>query len=402
MREHQQGGGIIHEEERHDFRFYLVKEPVILTLLLALTAVFFLLVTVLSHRMHNQQALLAQRWYARGNAELSQQHFAAAVGDFRAALLYAADDYSYQLKLAEALAGEGHLDEAHAYLLNLWDREPENGLVNLELARIAVQSGDREHALRYFHNAIYATWNEKQPGEPTASGDAARRDARLELIEYLLSIHATPQAQSELIALTANLEEDPSQHLRVAELFLKADDYEHALAEFRQSLELNPAQAEAWAGAGQAAYELRRYGVAREYLEGAVARNPGDEQSASLLKTTELVLQMDPFGRKIPVNRRDRIVLDDFAAAGERLKSCSAQPASQGAAAAASWQTGLMGEWEKMNPQMTESGLHRNPELVDEAMDLVFEIERQSSVHCGAPAGADLALLQIAKLHEGK
>ena len=29
--------------------------------------------------------------------------------------------------------------EASAYLLNLWDREPEDGLVNLELARIAAQ-----------------------------------------------------------------------------------------------------------------------------------------------------------------------------------------------------------------------------------------------------------------------
>ena len=34
-------------------------------------------------------------------------------------------------------------------------------------------------------------------------------------------------------------------------------------------------------------------------------------------------------------------------------------------------------------------------------MDLVFEIERQTSATCGTPTGADLALLLISKLHEG-
>ena len=49
---------------------------------------------------------------------------------------------------------------------------------------------------------------------------------------------------------------------------------------------------------------------------------------------------------------------------------------------------------------MTETGLRRDPELVDEAMDLVFRIERQTSTLCGMPTGDDLALLLIAKLHE--
>jgi hypothetical protein len=49
-------------------------------------------------------------------------------------------------------------EKAYAYLINLWEREPENGLVNLELARIAAQKGDTEQALRYYHNAIYAVW----------------------------------------------------------------------------------------------------------------------------------------------------------------------------------------------------------------------------------------------------
>ena len=34
-------------------------------------------------------------------------------------------------------------------------------------------------------------------------------------------------------------------------------------------------------------------------------------------------------------------------------------------------------------------------------MDLVFSIERQTNAGCGAPTGTDVALLLIAKLHEG-
>jgi hypothetical protein len=53
-----------------------------------------------------------------------------------------------------------------------------------------------------------------------------------------------------------------------------------------------------------------------------------------------------------------------------------------------------------LNPRITEHGLQRDPDLIDRAMNLVFSIERQTSDTCGAPTGADLALLLISKLHE--
>ena len=151
-------------------------------------------------------------------------------------------------------------------MINLWDREPENGLVNLELARIAAQKGETEQALRYYHNAIYAIW----PGDQ----EVERREIRLELIEFLLGINAKAQAQSELIALAANLDDDPSQHVRVGDLFLQAQDYEHALAEYRLSLKADRHNAAALAGAGRAAFELGRYDLAQRYLQAAVIANP--------------------------------------------------------------------------------------------------------------------------------
>jgi tetratricopeptide (TPR) repeat protein len=378
--------------KRRNFRRYLRQEPVILALLTALAVVFFLAVTALSHIYEAQQEFLGNRWFLRGAADLKQGHFESAVTEFRAALLYSRDSYVYQLDLAEALVGLKRTAEAYAYLINLWEREPENGLVNLELARIAAQKGETEQALRYYHNAIYATW----PGDQQVQ----RRDTRVELIEYLLNINAKAHAQAELIALAANLEDDPVQQARVGDLFLQAQDYEHALAEYRLSLKGEPHDPAALAGAGLAAFQLGRYSMAERYLQDAVSANPSDAQSAARLRTATLVMQLDPFQREISAALRDRIVLEAFAAAGQRLESCSAAGAAKGPGTIPVGQPGLSEEWAKMRPRITELGLRRDPDLVNTAMELVFSIERQTSNACGAASETDAALLLIAKLHE--
>ena len=54
-----------------------------------------------------------------------------------------------------------------------------------------------------------------------------------------------------------------------------------------------------------------------------------------------------------------------------------------------------------MKPEITVQGLRRNPDFVEAAMNLVFDIERQASAACGPPTGIDMVLLLISKLHEG-
>jgi len=376
--------------KRMDLWLYIQQQPVMLALLAMLGVIFFLAVAGLSRAYHSQRDSLGNRWFSRGVADLSARHFDSAVTEFRAALLYSRDNYDYQLNLAEALIGLKRTGEAYSYLVNLWDRQPEDGVVNLELARIAAQRGQTEQAQRYYHNAIYATWPSDQEGR--------RRDTRLELIEYLLSIHAKAQAQSELIALEENLGDDPSQQQHVGDLFLRAQDYEHALASYRLSLKSDRHNEAAMAGAGLAAFQLGRYPLAERYLQAAVAGNSSDTQSADRLKTTELVLRMDPFRRQISVDERDQIVVEAFATAGKRLSSCATPKAP---AASIASQPSLADSWAKMKPHISEQELRRNPDLVEGAMDLVFEIERQTSATCGTPSGTDLALLLIAKLHEG-
>jgi tetratricopeptide (TPR) repeat protein len=376
----------VSEPARLNPSLYPRREAVTLALLTGLAIVLFLAVTGLSHLFEAQQQSLAMRWSTRGNTDLRAQKFGAAVTDFRAALLHARDSYSYQLGLAQALLGLNRTDEAYNYLINLWDRQPENGTVNLELARIAAGRGQTPQALRFYHNAIYATW----PGDQ----ETASQNARLELIGYLLGIHAKIQAQAELIALAANLPEDSPVQQQLGQLFLRVQDAQHALSAYQSALKQNKHNEAALAGAGAAAFQLGLYPTARTYLQAALQLSPDDSQSAEWLRKTEFVLEFDPYLPRISIAVRDRAVVNAFTAAGERLKTCTER--GQSAAMAAQ---SLSQQWTKLKPQITASGLRRNPDLVNTAMGLVASIETNTSRACGPMSDSDNALLLIANLH---
>jgi tetratricopeptide (TPR) repeat protein len=228
---------------------------------------------------------------------------------------------------------------------------------------------------------VYAAW--------PADQESKRRDARVELIELLLRIGARAQAEAELIALGENVGDDPTQQERIGNLFLRAKDYEHALAAFRVSLRSDPHDEGNLAGAGTAAFELGQYTVAQHYLAEGAAMNP---QNAEIAET---VLKMNPFRRQISAKDRSEIVREAFALAGQRIKNCAVPTSAAPGGIAA--EKNLSDEWNQMRPKITDQHLRTDPELVDSAMDVVFRIERQTSILCGQPAGDDLALLLIAK-----
>jgi tetratricopeptide (TPR) repeat protein len=384
---------------RLNVRYYLRQQPVMLAIVLVLVVIGFLAVTALSHLHYAQRQALGDRWFNRGIADLNAKNYAAAVTEFRAALLYSRDNFDYQLNLAEALIGSKHTGEASAYLLNLWDRQPENGVVNLELARIAAQQAQTQDAVRHYLDAVYAAW--------PADQESKRYDARLELIELLLRINRKAQAQAELIALSENVGDVPAAQKRIADLFLRADDPGRALATYQAVLREQSHDSAALAGAGQAAFKLGSYPLAQRYLQSALAANANvnvnvtvnDQQSADLLNVTDLVLNSDPFRPGLSTAERDRLVVEAFSTAGDRLKTCALPDTS--VAGPAHLQPGLNDEWTSLRPRVTAAGLRRDISLAESAMDLVFRIVRQTSKLCGTPTGKDLALLLISKLHEG-
>jgi tetratricopeptide (TPR) repeat protein len=163
---------------------------------------------------------VAQKWYTSGERELTSGRPEAALEDFRSALVYSRSDSHIELRLAHTLAAAGHFPEARAYLLSLWEREPGSGTVNLELARLEAHSGSASQAVQYYHNAVDGQW-EENPAEH-------RRQARLELADFLLKAGQEAQAQAELIALAADLPRDPALETQVGGLLLNAGEDEHA------------------------------------------------------------------------------------------------------------------------------------------------------------------------------
>jgi tetratricopeptide (TPR) repeat protein len=296
--------------------------------------------------------------------------------------------------LAEALAAEGHTPQAQAYLRVLWDEEPGNGTVNLELARLAAQSHDLAGVLRFYHGAIYGVWQDNPARR--------RREARIELINFLLAQRQIQQAQSELIGLAADLPRDPALLRGVAGLMMKAGDFRRALEEYREVLALDRNNVEALGGAGSAAFALQMYPEARDFLRRAVAAGSHDPQVAAQLQTAELVLQMDPSRPRLPASERVQRILNAFTQAGNRLQQCAAaRPIALDKPMGNTPLPADYADWRTLKPKMKVQKLRRDLEQGDAAMEVVFRIERDTAQVCGPGVPADQALALIAQRRNG-
>ncbi len=377
------------------------RTPLVLAALALIAIVCFAAVTRLVTRLKANEKQIAWHAYEAGLAEVDANRPESALDDFRAALSYDRDNPTYQLSLARALRDTGRLDESQAYLLHLWNAAPQDSTINLALARLAARRQSIDDAIRYYHNAIYGAWS--------SDPDKYRRQTRFELIEFLLKQNARPQAQAELIALAQILPPDPAQHLTVADLLLRAGDYQAALAQYELFLKLDRTNPAAQAGAGQAAFHLGRYRTAEKYLQEAVHSQPDNADYRTELQTAKLVLDTDPFLRQISDAERNRRVRLAFNQAGERLKSCAQSKnidLSKNIAAntqqppSSNDLPSLWARWQATRPQLAHLNNPDNSDLPDALMDLVLQIEQQTAEQCGEPTGIDLALLLSARHRE--
>lgn len=363
------------------------RTPLVLAALTLTAILGFALVSRLVTRYRANERQLAWHVFERGQASYKSGDPARALDDFRAALTYEPDNFQYQLNLARALRDSGKLDEAETYLSSLWQRNPEDGVINLALARLAVRRRSVPNALRYYHNAVYGYW--------TVDPDANSRNARLELVHFLIGQKANPLAESELISLVQTLPPDPALHLQAASLYNEIQDYDQALGTYESVLKLDPRNAAALAGAGNAAYQLGRYQTAQQYLTRAVEADLKDEDSRRMLENASLVLDVDPFRHRISDAERNRRLTAAFNRAGERLHTCAASagidlnaPTSPPAPLQA-----LQASWNSLHPQLRSLRSAGETDLPGTIMDLVSQIETQTAQVCGHPTGLDLALM---------
>lgn len=366
-------------------RDFIVREPLLVSILVLITVVFSALTHSYSQAYDRRRLGLGVEWYERGNRELADKHPDVAVADFRTALFYDPQNRGYSMRLAEALSQSNHVDQALNYYSSLWQSQPINGLINLQIARLYARKGDSVAAERYFNGAVFGDWPENSVEN--------RRAASLELIHFYLDRGDTGHAESQLILLSGNLPEDPEWHTRVAELYLRVGDAQRALIQYREALRLNPGYLPAIHGAGEAALRMGNFHDAESYLARAVRLDSADLSSKQLLDVVQAVTALNPYERGIPEAEKIRRTLRAFDVIGTRLTSCGGErPASPMA--------GYYTKWKDLKAAANARFLTQHPEEIETLLDFTASAEKSAQPHCGGPTPEDSALLAIAQQQE--
>ncbi|MGH9524999.1 MAG: tetratricopeptide repeat protein [Terriglobales bacterium] len=372
---------------------FLHREPVLIAAIIGIAVGLWLIAHGLTTAYSHRQDVLARSWYESGDTALRAGNYSAAIADLQTAVVYSHESPEVRLRLAEALAAAGtpnRTRQAQSYLRALWEEQPGDATVNLQLARLAARTGDVAEAERYYNGAIYGVW----ASDPMRN----RRETRLELVRFLLARDRFQQAQSQLIAVAAEEPQDPELLLELGRMFLQAGDAGHALQEFRLAAKAQPRNPTAFAGAGQAAFQQSDFSNARRYFQRAVALDPADTHSADLLHISDLVLQLDPYAPRLTRDERDRRVVADIARTLERLQECAtakniyltAQPPVGPMAIDFQQLTAL-------KAKTTVRALATDPDQIDPAMELVFRSQSDAAKVCGQPVNEDFAILLIGR-----
>jgi Flp pilus assembly protein TadD len=328
----------------------------------------------------------AEAWFERGEQLLAAGRMDEAIESLRRASVRNRFDRRYALGLAHALAQKGDSDAARAALLTLREASPEDAEINLELARLAARRQDVTDATRFYHNALYAAW--------PAGSESARRQVRLELVEFLLQHGQTARGVAELLAMTGDLPDDAGTHVRVAQLFARAGDARRALDHFERALRLAPTDDAALVGAGASAFALADFARARRYLRQAHALG---SEASRMRDVAEFVLSNDPVARGIGAPERRRRLRTSLDYLQDRLTGCSSGLATPAAGPVSP----MLEEVDALRRQLQQRA-PVDQDLIEAGVGLFDRIERHLAVACAPMTARDEALASIARRAVGE
>ena len=421
--------------DRIERRRLIFADSLSLVTLFAITALLAVLTNYLYQSYASHQVELANRWLVRGEQAMRDGKPQAAIDALSSALAFAPSDRNTEIKLAEALASAGRLQEAAVYFNALLESQQGSGLINLQLARLAARQDNVSQAIEDYQRAIYGNWE--------GDGYVRRRDVRFELSDYLIAHHLLDRARSELLVAAGNApEDDISVQLGIARKMEQAQDPSDALHLYRTILHRHPSLREALDGAGRTAFQMGRYLEAKRYLARAlqgpgVDQEPkaGLEESRDRLSEATRLLLLYPSSR-LSLNERSVRILADRKLAMARLAQCtqdrSQAPAKDSAAASApapavasnplqslkSRFTGhptaptpnqaaapppvdplqaLTARWKQLPAKLKLRELEEDSDLAQTQIQLIYDTELLTQQLCGAPAGDDDLLLKIAQ-----
>jgi len=384
------GGAVVQAPAGHSGPRRASREMILLLCVLSL--LLLLSFTAFVSRMYHKKVhVLADQWFDAGERQLQAGDSAAALTDYRNALVYSPNNTKFQFHLAEALAAGGHYDQARPYLLALLSESPGSGEVNLQLARIAAANNSRADALRYYQGAIYGEWKD--------DANSTRWQIRRELCDYLISKGDINQAIPAVLDLDENTpENDPARLKIVGQLLLQTMQWMRAQALYRSLLRVDRYDEEAIAGAGRAAFELGEFSAAIEDLNRLSPERRAQADVAPVLETAHRVLAMSPFLAGLTPQVRAQRTANALSIAELRAQGCAratgqslveTPPRTELQVAYATSQT-MQLNWDLRD-------LQKFPDRVDSAMQTAFDIENAVAQACGEPQGDNRALWLLAR-----
>jgi len=395
---HKLGGNSLDARQRGRRRRLILQDAAALLSLAGITLALSVVTYFFFHSFRAHRQVLESRWFERGQQDLASGHAQDAVEAFRSALTLSSGNRAYELALAQALADAGRTDEAYTYYSTLLEAKPGDGLLNLRMARLAVKKNDPAEAIALYQAALNGDW--------LAQGVSRRREARLELAQYLILQHMPTRAQEELLTAEGNALENPAVMNQIAALLEQAHFLKDALTAYQRAQQHassnSPEMLQAFLGEGRVAKSLGEYKVARQALERYLIHvrsvgNPPEDPAvvASWFDQLQRMQALNPLP-SLPPRQRAQRILADGGIARQRLRACIAQQSTaaqpkQDAATLAI----LRSEW-KTFPSLRLSQLANNQQRQDSLVSLIDQTEIWANQRCGAPTGDDALLLQLA------
>ncbi len=381
-------------------RQLLLRDGLSFLLLTLITVVLFGFTLFMFRSFSSHRAELADRWAGRGQIALNTGKPEEAISALETSLEYAPGVRANQLMLAQALSAAGHTEQATSYFLNLWETEPGDGVINLQLARLERRRHDKQAAIHYYRAAIYGTWE--------GDGIVHRRDVRLELANYLIDEHDFQTAQTELLIAASNAPAEPGLELGFGDELLRAGDRSDAMRYYQKAIRQQPRNALALDKAGRLAFAMGDYTRARGLLERAVrdsagvpgsAAKPDEEDDIAMLHRTERLLAISP---ELAPNPQEHVarLMQAGSLARQRLSSCTAQlqttqllpPAIQA----------LTTQWAGQAGAISRKTLLDDEVQRDSMTSLIYDTETTTAQLCGQPTGDDALLLLLAESAHGQ
>jgi Tfp pilus assembly protein PilF len=375
-------------------RKLILRDSLTFLSLVLITVVLFLVTLFLFRSFASHRQELAQRWSARGQSSIDAGQPEQAIIALRTALSYAPGQRNYELLLARALGDAGHTEESYNYFLGLWETEPGNGLINLNLARLAAKKNDPQTAIRYYRASIYGTWE--------GDGTVRRREVRLELSRYLLARHDLSGARTELLIAGGNAPDDTALALTLAPLLEQANASRDALNYYQKVLAQEPSNETALEAAGRLEYQSGHFDEAHRLMEqatheqaaGASSQEPITASDRAILEYSGRILALAPL-KKLPNNERVARILNARELAKRRFDACNAKLSTASGLSAPL--QGLRTKWTAKEATLDRAALLNDPNEQDATMLLVFDTEAQTANICGAPTGDDSLLLLLSR-----